>query len=118
MPVRTKRVYDPPSPDDGVRILVMRLYPRGVKRELFHEWRKELGTDPELIRLWKRGAISWEEFSRRYEAQISSDPKALKSLKELSRRAQNETLTLLCSCEEDSRCHRSLLKRMILQGFS
>jgi len=54
----------------------MWFYPRGVKREAFHEWRKELGTDPELIRAWKLEAISWDEFARCYETQISADPKA------------------------------------------
>lgn len=71
MPIKTKRVYDPPSPEDGTRILLMRFYPRGVKREAFQEWRKELGTEPDLIRAWKLGAIAWDEFTRRYEAQIS-----------------------------------------------
>jgi uncharacterized protein YeaO (DUF488 family) len=113
LPVKTKRVYDPPSSEDGVRILVMRFYPRGVKRETFHEWRKELGTDPELIRAWKSGAISWDEFARRYEAQISADPKAQASLNELAQRARKETLTLLCACEDEAHCHRTLLKAMI-----
>ncbi|MGQ9728729.1 MAG: DUF488 family protein, N3 subclade [Candidatus Fervidibacter sp.] len=63
MPVKTKRVYDPPSPYDGTRILVMHFYPRGVRRDAFHEWRKESGADPSLIRVWKSHAISWDEFA-------------------------------------------------------
>ena len=113
MPVKTKRVYDPPSPEDGVRVLVMRFYPRGVKQGQFHEWRKELGTAPELIKAWKSGRIPWDEFARRYEAQIANDPKAQASLNELAQRAKRETLTLLCSCEDETHCHRTLLKAMI-----
>jgi uncharacterized protein YeaO (DUF488 family) len=91
----------------------MRFYPRGVKREAFHEWRKELGTEPDLIRAWKSGAIAWDEFARRYEAQISADPKAQASLNELAQRARKETLTLLCACDDEAHCHRTLLKAMI-----
>ena len=91
----------------------MWFYPRGVKREAFHEWSKELGTDPELIRGWKSGAISWDEFARRYEAQISANPKAKASLDEMAQRARKETLTLLCACDDETHCHRTLLKAMI-----
>lgn len=113
MPVKTKRVYEPPSPGDGTRILVMRFYPRSVKRDQFHEWHKELGTAPELIKAWKSGRITWDEFACRYEAQIAADPKANATLDELARRAKHETLTLLCSCEDEDHCHRILLKDMI-----
>lgn len=113
MPVQTKRVYEPPSPKDGTRILVMRLYPRGVKREAFHAWYKQLGTAPELIKAWKGKRLRWEEFARRYEAQIEADPEAQALVEELARRARHETITLLCTCEDEAHCHRSLLKEMI-----
>lgn len=113
MPVCTKRVYDPPSPKDGMRILVMRLYPRGVKRDVFQEWYKELGSAPELIKEWKSRRIGWGEFARRYEAQTAADPDAQACLDKLARRANKETITLLCSCEDEAHCHRSLLKTMI-----
>jgi uncharacterized protein YeaO (DUF488 family) len=113
MPVKTKRVYEPPSPGDGTRILVMRFYPRGVKRDQFHEWHKELGTAPELIKAWKAGRITWDEFARRYEAQILADAQASATLNELAQRAKRETLTLLCSCQDEDHCHRTLLKAMI-----
>ncbi|MDR5694653.1 MAG: DUF488 family protein [Armatimonadota bacterium] len=113
MPVQTKRVYDAASPEDGTRILVMRLYPRGVKREAFHAWYKELGTAPELIKAWKGKRLRWEEFARRYEAQIEADPQAQARVEELARRARSETITLLCTCEDEEYCHRSVLKRII-----
>ncbi len=115
MPVKTKRVYEPPSPEDGTRVLVMRFYPHGVKRDQFHEWRKELGTAPDLIKAWKAGHISWDEFARRYEAQIAADPQAQVALDELAQRAQCETITLLCACEDETHCHRTLLKALIEQ---
>lgn len=113
MPVRTKRVYDPPSPSDGTRILVMRLYPRGVRRDSLDEWRKELGTALPLIKAWKAGRIGWPEFTRRFKAQMTADPAAQASLAELARRARKERLTLLCGCEDEAHCHRTLLKALI-----
>lgn len=113
MPVHTKRIYDPPSRDDGTRILVMRLYPRGIRREAIHEWRKELGTALPLIRAWKAGRITWPELGRKFKAQMAGDPEAQASLKELAARARTETLTLLCGCEDEAHCHRTLLKAMI-----
>lgn len=113
MPVYTKRIYDPPSPRDGTRILVMRLYPRGIRRASFHEWRKELGTALPLIRAWKAKRITWPKLARRFKAQMAADPEAAASVQELSRRARTERMTLLCGCEDETRCHRSLLKAMI-----
>lgn len=111
--MRTKRVYDPPSADDGTRILVMRFYPRGVPRTAFHEWRKELGTAPDLLKSWKAGRITWREFARRFKAQVRRDPAARASLEELARRARTERLTLLCGCEDEAHCHRTLLKALL-----
>ena len=113
MPVRTKRIYDPPEPGDGTRILVMRIYPRGVRRDAFHEWRKELGTAPELIKAWKAQKITWARLSQRFKAQMRDDPQAQASLQDLARRARSERLTLLCSCGDERHCHRSLLQGMI-----
>ncbi len=113
MLVRTKRIYDPPEASDGTRILVMRIYPRGVRRDSFDEWRKELGTAPELIKAWKGGKITWAELARRFKAQMKADEQAQASLKELARRARTEQLTLLCGCGDEKHCHRSLLKAMI-----
>lgn|SRR5574341_144585 len=113
MPVLTKRIYDPPSPRDGTRILVMRLYPRGIRRELVDQWRKELGTALPLIKAWKAGRITWPQLAKKFKAQMAADPAAQASLKELRRRARTERLTLLCGCEDEKHCHRTLLKVMI-----
>lgn len=113
MPVRTKRIYDPAEPADGTRILVMRIYPRGVRRDSFDEWRKELGTAPELIKAWKAQKITWAELSQRFKAQMQADRQAQATLEDLARRARTEQLTLLCGCGDERHCHRSLLKAMI-----
>ena len=49
MPFRTKRIYDPASPEDGFRLLTMRLWPRGVSKDKVSDWEKELGPSTELL---------------------------------------------------------------------
>jgi uncharacterized protein YeaO (DUF488 family) len=105
-----KSIYDPPEPGDGKRILVMRLWPRGVPKARVDLWVKELGVDRDVIRMWKSGALSWEELSQRYNESLKGKVGLLKALAEEARRG---TITLLCSCRDPERCHRSLLKGAI-----
>jgi uncharacterized protein YeaO (DUF488 family) len=111
--VLTRRVYDPPTPGEGTRVLVMRLWPRGIKKRQVDRWLKELGAEIPLIRAWKGGKIaSWQEFARRYRAGLAR-PAARAQLQELSALARKGPVTLLCACPEESRCHRGLLKRRL-----
>jgi uncharacterized protein YeaO (DUF488 family) len=90
----------------------MRLWPRGVKKNHIDIWYKELGTELELIKAWKSGKIDWSEFKKKYLSYIRQ--KDFQSLiQELAKRARKETITLLCSCEDESHCHRNLLKSEI-----
>ena len=111
MPIRIKRIYDPPEPEDGFRLLVMRLWPRGIKKTQVSAWERELGPSLELLREFQKKG-NWEEYARRYRAEMRSKPEFLKTW---AGRAREETITLLCSCKDETRCHRSLLKK-ILEG--
>lgn len=102
-----KNVYDEPEPSDGKRILVMRLWPRGVSKDKVDLWMKDLGTDRELIKKWKAGTISWEKFAAEYMKSLVSKRDLLKKLAEESK---SGTITLLCTDKDPNRCHRSLLK--------
>ena len=98
----------------GVRILVTHYWPRGVKKGAIDLWLKELGTEPDLITVWKSGSIGWEDFSKRYIAGLKR-AEALAALATL-RGAVNKAggrVTLLCTCKEQKRCHRRLLKELI-----
>ncbi len=107
-----KTVYESPDPSDGTRILVMTLWPRGVKRERIDEWRKELGCSRSLIQDWKSGRISWEELRDRYFDEMKS-PEKRAMIRQLAQRAEKGTITLLCTDKDETRCHRSLLKELI-----
>ena len=108
--IRTKRVYDPPSPDDGLRLLVMRLWPRGVSKAAVDGWEPGLGPSRQLLQAYRRGGMEWHEFARRYREEMAGQGELLARYRE---RGQRETLTLLCGCADESRCHRGLLKGLI-----
>lgn len=108
----SRTIYDGATPDDGVRILVMRLWPRGVRKDAADEWLKELGTSLPLIREWKGGRIEWAEFRERYLTEVDLPEKRV-LIAALAERSKEETITLLCSCKDGRRCHRSILKELI-----
>ncbi len=72
--VRIKRVYAPPAQEDGVRILVERLWPRGVSKDQagLSRWEKDLAPSPELRRWFSHDPQKWPEFRRRYWAELDA----------------------------------------------
>lgn len=114
--VRTGSVYSPEGEGDGLRLLVTRYWPRGVKKERVDKWIKGLGPSVELIKDWKAGAISWGEFQKRYRAEFKEAEKK-KLFEELKEIAAEGDVTLLCACkEEEQHCHRHLLSAMLRDG--
>jgi uncharacterized protein YeaO (DUF488 family) len=81
-PVRLKRVYDPISEEDGARLLVDRLWPRGVTKAAaqISEWLKDLAPSHELRRQYKHDPEHWDEFKQRYFAELAAAPDALRAL--------------------------------------
>lgn len=110
MPVKTKSIYEPKRKDDGFRVLVMQFWPRGVSKDKIDIWEKDLGTPPELIKKWKKGSVSWQEFSKEYRRSVKQHSDKIKALAD---RAKKETITLLCSCSDGKHCHRALLQQLI-----
>jgi uncharacterized protein YeaO (DUF488 family) len=110
--LKAKRIYAPAAADDGPRVLVMRLWPRGIRKQAVDVWLKELGASVDNLRAWKAGAIDWQEMQRRYVAGLAA-PAAAAQLAELAALARDETVTVLCSCVDESQCHRGILKAML-----
>lgn len=98
--IKLKRAYEPSSPDDGYRVFVDRLWPRGLSRETFHydEWDKEIAPSDEL-RHWFHADPDgrWEEFERRYRAELDANP-AFAALKK--RLASKPAVTLIYSSRD------------------
>ena len=107
-----KSVYDSKSRSDAFRVLVMRYWPRGVKKEKVDAWFRELGTSEELIRAWKSGSVTWPEFKKRYIADLGDEDKQI-IIRDLAKRSKREKVTLLCGCRNPETCHRIILKQQI-----
>ncbi|HET7876223.1 MAG TPA: DUF488 family protein [Methylomirabilota bacterium] len=107
--IRSKRVYDPRARADGLRVLVMRLWPRGIRKSAVDLWLRDLGAEVGNLRAFKAGRIGWPEMRRRY-LQGLKRPAAAAALRRLRSLARRRTVTLLCACQDETRCHRSLLK--------
>ena len=92
--IRLKRAYDPPSPDDGVRILVDRLWPRGLARDAakVDHWLKEVAPSAELRRWFGHDPDRWPEFRKRYRAELVRNAAAVAALRELMKAARPVTL--------------------------
>jgi len=114
--VRTKRVAEPAAPDDGARVLVMRLWPRGVRKTAADQWLKGLGTPLNLIREWKTGTISWEALETAYRQHLRT-AEARADLAMLTALARRGRVTLLCTCPDEARCHRGILKQQVLAAL-
>jgi uncharacterized protein YeaO (DUF488 family) len=99
MAVRVKRAYEVPEPSDGYRVLIDRIWPRGVSKEQAHldEWARELAPSSELRRWFGHDPAKFEEFRGRYRDELATQGE---KLRELRGRARKGTLTLIYSARD------------------
>lgn len=99
--VRIKRVYDSPEVSDGFRVLVDRLWPRGLKKEAAHIdlWLRDVAPSDELRKWYGHEPARWEEFRRCFKSELS-DPAKLALLAQLEKEARRGTVTLLFATKE------------------
>ena len=97
--IRIKRAYDPPARSDGRRILVERLWPRGMKKQAVaaDAWMKEVAPSTKLRKWFDHRVERWEEFRRRYRAELDANPAAWQPILEA---AEPHTVTLLYSAHD------------------
>jgi len=94
MDIQTRRAYDPPRRGDGYRALVDRVWPRGVSKDELEldEWRKEIAPSTPLRKWFGHDPERWQEFQKRYFAELDAKPDAVR---ELVKRARQGRLTLV-----------------------
>jgi len=97
--IRIKRTYDPPLRSDGKRILVERLWPRGMKKQALaaDAWMKEVAPSTQLRKWFDHREERWEEFRRRYRAELDENPNVWEPIGEA---AKQGTVTLLYSAHD------------------
>ena len=112
MDIRTKRAYDDASKGDGTRILVDRLWPRGIKKEVLRAdiWMKEIAPSTELRKWFRAEPRSWKDFRRRYTDELDRNPEAVAELRRL---AEKGRVTLLYSVKDPEENHAVVLKEYL-----
>lgn len=117
MKVLTKRVYEAPAEEDGTRVLVDRLWPRGLTKAkaAVHEWLRDLAPSNELRRWYHAQPKEWEAFRKRYLKELSHPEyqEALQRLFELAH--ENKRLTLLFASKDEALNNAVVLKE-VLEG--
>jgi uncharacterized protein YeaO (DUF488 family) len=112
--VKLKRVYEEPSPDDGYRILVDRLWPRGIKKSAagLSAWLKDLAPSDELRRWFSHNPQRWPEFRQRYLQELE-DPAKAPLVKDLLDRVRQGTVTLVFAAKDEERNNAVVMKTFL-----
>ena len=112
--IQLKRVYQEPGPRDGMRILVDRLWPRGVKKEAarIQEWRKDLAPSDSLRRWFKHDPEKWSEFRKRYRKELSGGNNK-EELRRLAGLAKRKRITLIYGAADEEHNHAVVLKELL-----
>lgn len=108
MPFRTKRIHELPSPSDGVRVLIDRLWPRGVSKAnaSINGWMKEVAPSERLRKWFDHDPDKWDGFQRSYRAELDADPARLGPLLALGR---GQDVTLLYAARDEKHNHAIVL---------
>ena len=114
MTFEIKRVYEPAAPSDGIRVLVDRLWPRGVSKSKAHldEWMKEIAPSPGLRQWFGHRPERFAEFKKRYAKEIDGNPK----LAELRRLGKRAVVTLLYGARDPEMNQAAVLQSVLKSG--
>jgi uncharacterized protein YeaO (DUF488 family) len=115
MAVRMKRAYDRPQRADGYRVLIDRIWPRGVSKDeaRLDEWARELAPSSELRRWFGHDPAKFDEFRRRYREELTAKEE---KLRELRRRARAGTLTLVYGARDSEHNDAVVLAELLRRG--
>lgn len=113
--IRLKRVYESASSEDGMRILVDRLWPRGLRKEdaAVDRWLKEIAPSTELRQWFGHDPVRWPEFRRRYTAELRQHTTMLDEIREL---AKQGTVTLVFGAHDEQHNNAVVLREVLLKG--
>lgn len=122
MPIRVLRLGTPRSNDEGLRLGTVRRPPRGVpksefaKRDFYDVWLPILAPSQELVSfaLASQDERSWKTFERKYRAEMN-EPDAARTLDLLAALSHQTNLSVGCYCEDEERCHRSVLRELLVE---
>ena len=110
--IKITRVYDPFEPEDGKRILIDRLWPRGIKKEdlKMDEWLKEIAPSDKLRKWFSHDPKKYQEFKKRYAKELEDKSEILKRIKSEARKG---TITILFSAKDTEHNNATVLKELL-----
>ncbi len=116
--LRLKRAYEPASPDDGYRVLVERLWPRGVSKQKakLDAWAKDLAPSAELRRWYQHDPEKWDEFRIRYRQELS-EPGRHEALADVATRSRDHMVTLVYASKAGDISNAAALKEFLDSGM-
>ncbi len=115
--IRIKRIYDRPEPSDGMRVLIDRLWPRGLPRKQaqIDEWMKEIAPSAELRQWFAHIPERYPVFSALYERELLEDPLHVEMLMSLKKYQEASNLTLLYGAKNEHQNHAQVLLRVLMR---
>ena len=115
--IRLKRVYEVPSPDDGVRVLVDRLWPRGIRKAdlPYDAWPKEITPSPELRKLYHRGEMPFAGFREGYAEELEASEGAAAFAERCRKWRETQDVTLLYAAKNQQENHAQVLAAWLRQ---
>jgi uncharacterized protein YeaO (DUF488 family) len=110
--IKIKRVYDPSEPEDGKRILIDRLWPRGIKKEdlKMDEWLEEIAPSDKLRKWFSHDPKKYQEFKKRYTKQLEDKSEIQKRIKSEARKGR---VTILFSAKDTEHNNATVLKECL-----
>jgi len=114
MPIATKRAYEKPDSQDGYRVLVDGLWPRGLTKDKLQvaEWMRAIAPSTPLRKWYGHQPERWEEFRRKFRAELAKSPRQ-ELLEALVERARREKVTLVFAARDALRCNASVVAELI-----
>ncbi len=118
--IKMKRIYDAPEATDGRRILVDRLWPRGMKKEraALSEWAKEVTPSPELRKLYHSGEMDFDLFANAYRKELEKSPDAAAFAEKCRSWLQESPVTLVYANKNAVENHVLVLRHWLLQAMA
>jgi uncharacterized protein YeaO (DUF488 family) len=115
MTIRTKRIYDPPAPEDGVRILIDRVWPRGMRKADAHIdlWLRSIAPSSDLRKWFNHDPAKWDDFKQRYFAELQERHADLATIRQ---HADAGTVTLLYGARDTEHNNAMALKEYLEQN--
>ena len=111
--IKTKSIYKPVEEEDGLRVLITRWYPRGVKREKYDIWVRDLAPSPELLKKYKNSEIKWNDFTITLLSELRDNIDSVEAIHTLQTRSDMQDITLLCHEKDGEPCHRHMVRDLI-----